>query len=119
MSTQLPPSEGGSGASHCPTCQAEEQEDLHGPASSRAVRVLAGQVTASLPAANVTYGAPAALWALCSALHRHPPPPTLEGTDPPSSPGGRRQHEFRGGNGDLESSNLPKVIELTSSRGGI
>lgn len=117
VSTQLPPPESGGGASHRPTCQAEEQEDLHGPASSRAVRVWAGQVTALLPAANVTYGAPAALRALCSAFHRHPP--TLEGTDPPSSPGGRRQHEPRGGNGNLESNNLPKVTELTSSRGGI
>lgn len=118
VSMQLPPPEEGGSASHHPTCQAGEQEDLHRPASSRAVQVLAGQVTASLPAANVTYGAPAALWALCSALHR-PHPCTLEGTDPPSSPGGRCQHETRGGNGDLESNNLPKVTELTSSRGGI
>lgn len=79
VSTQLPPPEGGGSASHHPTCQAEEQEDLHGPASSRAVQVLAGQVTTWLPATNVTYGAPAALWTLCSALHRSPSPAPWRG----------------------------------------
>lgn len=72
VSMQLPPPEEGGSASHRPTCQAGEQQDLHRPASSRAVQVLAGQVTASLPAANVTCGAPAALWAPCSALSPDP-----------------------------------------------
>lgn len=116
MCLTLPPPEGGGGASHRPTCQAEEQEDLQGPASSKNSPVLAGQVTALLPAANVTWSA-CCLRAHCAQLSTAIPPWRGQITQAAQEAGANTNPEEE--NGDLEFNNLPKVTELTSSRGGI